>query len=154
MSVVAFPNTPRVGARTPPGLEVVVAPLGEMMVAWVRTDQGYRILESTPDWRHALADGRAYAARFGIPLRLQGGPLDTGAGPRSRGRGGTIYLDVSERDGGSWDIVHLSESGDSAATIGNAFGFDDAAAEAQRIAIDLGASFQGACAPLSGPDGG
>ncbi|MGU3538896.1 hypothetical protein [Methylobacterium sp. A54F] len=154
MSIVAFPNTPRVGPTTPPGLEVVVAPLGDMMVAWVRTDQGYRILESSPDWRHALADGRAYAARFGIPLRFQGVALDTGAGPQSRGRGGTIYLDASERDGGSWDVVHLSESGDSAATVGNAFGFDDAVTEAQRIAGDLGASFQGACTPLSGPDVG
>lgn len=148
MSVVTFPNMARVGAGSAPPLEVIVAPLGGDVVAWVRSSRGCSVLEQTPDWRHALKDGRTYADRHGIPLRFQSDPLDTGRPERSKEEGGTLYLDPSDRHGGSWDIVHLSRSQDSAAIVGNAFSFEEASAEARRIAAETGATL------YEGPSGG
>ena len=67
MSVVSFPRTPRVDNDTR-GIEVVVAPRGNVYLAWVRTERGWVVLEECPDFRHALNDGRIYAARNALPF--------------------------------------------------------------------------------------
>ena len=75
--VLAFPNSPFVTADTA-GLEVVVAPHGSDLIAWVRTKRGFIILERSDNWRRVLQNGRLYAKRFGIAFSTQWEPLFAG----------------------------------------------------------------------------
>lgn len=149
--VVDFPNLPRVGANTPPGREVVVAPLGEEVVAWVRVGNKALILERTPSWEHAVRDGRTYADRHNIPFRFQSVAFTTAQWDRPPQIQGEVYVTPSERDGGSWDVVHVSASGDTAATLGNAFSYDEADAMARRFAKEMGAAVHSSSDLPGGP---
>lgn len=140
-AVVPFTNPARVNERTL-GLAVVVAPRGDLTVALVRTARGWRVLEETPDRDHAIEDGRRYAARFGLPFREQDEPfIPEASPPPGEPSGGEVYLVPSDRNGGSWDVVHESRYGDSSAIVGNAYSFEKAVAKARRIAREMGATF-------------
>lgn len=141
MNVIAFPS-PMVSDRTPAAVEVIVAPVADMWVAWLRLPAGQFIaLERTSDEWHALADARAYARRHAIPVTVLREPLavklDTPATP---GRG-WISIWPDPEDGGCWRVDHVSESGDSAGIVGSAFSFDGAVAIAREAAQRTGATF-------------
>ncbi|KQO49937.1 hypothetical protein [Methylobacterium sp. Leaf85] len=141
--VITFPGMAVVGSDTPPGLGVVVAPLGDEIVAWVRTKRGFRALERTPSWEHAVADGRAYAERHGIPFRFQNVEYTGGDPDRVRRDAGEVYVIPGPQGSAAWDIVHVSASADSAATIGRAASFIEAVSEGRRLAGEMGAAFHG-----------
>ena len=142
--VVPFPNLPLIGASTPPACAVIVAPHpGGQWIAWVQAARGRPVvLEATSNREQVIDDARTYAARHMIPLRIQDAPLAADEAPPTPGTGGEVWVQSSERDGGSWDVEHISASGDTMAVIANSFSFDGAVAIARDAAARLGATFE------------
>ncbi|MGU3407699.1 hypothetical protein [Methylobacterium brachiatum] len=148
-NVVAFPlrRMPLIDRRTPPGVEVILAPLADQWVAWVRTPAGRLVaLECTPIRDHALSDARIYAARIGIPLTIRDTPLGAAEAPDM----GEIYIWPNPKDGGCWGVEHVSASGDSSALLATAFSFDEAVTIARAEAKRLGALFNDGDTPCGG----
>lgn len=140
-NVVPFPSR-MVDERTPPATEVIVAPVADMWVAWLRLPAGQFIaLERTSDEWRALADARAYARRHAVSVTVLREPLalmpDEPAAP---GRG-WISVWPDPEDGGSWRVDHVSASDDSARIVGTAFSFDAAVDIARKAAQRTGATF-------------
>lgn len=142
-NVISFPVR-MVDERTPPAVEVIVAPIpaANVWVAWLRLPCGRFIaLERTSDRWHALSDARAYARRHAIPVTVLREPLavklDT---PPTPGRG-WISIWPDPEDGGSWRVDHVSNSGDSAGIVGSAFSFEEAVVIARAAAQRTGATF-------------
>lgn len=139
--IVAFPS-PMVNDRTPVAVEVIVAPVADIWVAWLRLPCGrYIALERTSNHWHALADARAYAARHSVPVTVLREPLAVKLDTPARPGLGWISIWPDPEDGGCWRIDHVSESGDSAGIIGSAFSFEGAVAIAHEAAARTGATF-------------
>jgi hypothetical protein len=143
-NVISFPVR-MVDERTPPAVEVIVAPIpaADIWVAWLRLSCGRFIaLERTSDHWHALSDARAYARRHAIPVTVLRKPLavklDT---PPTPGRG-WISIWPDPEDGGSWRVDHVSEHGDSAGILASAFSFEEAVVIAREAASRTGAVFE------------
>ncbi|TXN76170.1 hypothetical protein FV228_01340 [Methylobacterium sp. WL18] len=148
-NVVAFPlrRMPLIDRRIPPGTEVILAPLADQWVAWVRTPAGRLVaLEYTSIRDHALSDARIYAARFSIPLTIRDTPLGA-AGAADMGE---VYIWPNPEDSGCWGVEHVSASGDSSAILATALSFDEAVNIARTEAKRLGATFNDGTAPLGG----
>lgn len=148
-NVIAFPirRMPLIDRRTPPGVEVILAPLADQWVAWVRTPAGRLVaLEYTPIRDHALSDARIYAARIGIPLIIRDTPLRARETPDI----GEVYVWPNPEDGGGWGVEHVSASGDSSALLATAFSFDEAVTIARAEARRLGVTFDEGGSPLGG----
>ena len=141
-NIIAFPRLPWMDARTPRGVEVIVAPLAGAWVAWVRLPGGRVVaLESTQDRAHVLRDATAYADRFGILLTIRTIPLSDKTPDPALARGGDLYVWPNPEDGGSWCVEHVSASGDASAMIATAFSFGEAVALAREAAQRLSATF-------------
>ncbi|MCJ2052611.1 hypothetical protein [Methylobacterium sp. J-070] len=140
-NVVAFPS-PMSNQRTPIAIEVVVAPLCDLWVAWLRLPTGYyTALERTPDEWHALRDARAYAARHNIPVTVHSKPLAVVLDQPQAACRGEISIWPDPDGGGCWRVDHVSASGDSAAIVGSAFSFGEAVTIARDAAARLSANF-------------
>lgn len=150
--VVPFPNLPLIDASTPPARAVIVAPFHDgQWVAWVQGARGRPVvLEATSNREQVIDDARTYAARHMIPLRIQGAPLTADEMLPTPGTGGEVWVQPSERDGGSWDVEHVSASGDTMAIVANAFSFGEAVAKARKIARQYGATFDEGDTPFGG----
>jgi len=69
-----------------------------------------------------------------IPFPKQPRPIPAAPLPR-----GVVYVCPCGADGGSWAVIHESESGDSAAQLSSWFRFDDAERAAREEAARLNA---------------
>lgn len=140
-TIVPFPS-PMSNARTPVALEVIVAPLADLWVAWLRLPTGYyTALERTPDQEHALRDARAYAGRHGIPVTVHSKPLAVMLDEAPAKAPGEIAIWPDPDGGGCWRVDHVSASGHSASIVGSAFSFGEAVTIARDAAARLGATF-------------
>jgi hypothetical protein len=138
---------PLIDRRTPPGVEVILAPLADQWVAWVRTPAGRLVaLEYTPIRDHALSDAKAYATRMAIPLTIRDTPIGAADTPDM----GEVYIWPSAENGGCWGVEHASASGDSSTLLATAFSFDEAFTLARAAAQRLGATFDEGESPLGG----
>lgn len=140
-SIVPFPS-PLSNERTPAAVEVIVAPLADLWVAWLRHPTGrYIALERTPDEWHALSDARTYAKRHGISVTVLREPLAVVLDQPAPHRPGEISVWPDMESGGCWRIDHTSASGNSVGIIGTAFSFEEAVAIAREAARRTGAVF-------------
>ena len=140
MGVHSFPPSRFIQDRDFPVQNVLIAPdpvERGVWIAWGCGQRGPVILERA-DRDHVVSDAYTFAGRLKLDVTELRVPYVTG--PRhTLIPNGTMHISPSMTDGGSWDVMHESRSGDSWSAVTNFFSYDDALAFARAEAARIGA---------------